>query len=49
MMPLMVGDCAIDGDVVFDDDVYVRGALNWGTCKCLALWVQPPLVLPNFP
>ena len=41
MMPLMVGDEAIDGD---DGG---RGALNWGTCKCLAVWVHATLFLPN--
>ena len=35
MMPLIVGDVAIDGDVVGDDDDGGgRGPLNWGTCKC---------------
>ena len=46
MMPLMVGDDAIDGDVVGDGG---RGAFNWGTCKCLAVWMYAPLCLPNFP
>ena len=45
MMLLMVGDDAIDGD----DDDGGRGALNWGTCKCLAVWVHAPLFLPNYP
>ena len=40
MTPLMVGD------TVRDDDGG-RGALNWGTCKCLAVWVDAPLFLPN--
>ena len=47
-MPLMVGDDAFDGDVG-DDDGGGRGALNWGTCKCLVVWVHAPLFLPNFP
>ena len=36
----MAGDDAIDGDVFSDDDDGGRGALNWGTCKCLAVWVH---------
>ena len=43
MMSLIVGDDAIDGDVFgyyYDGG---RGALNWGTCKCLAVWVHAPL------
>ena len=47
MMPLMVGDDAIDDDVVGDNDDGDWGALNWGTCKCLALWVHAPSFLPN--
>ena len=43
MMPITVGDDAIDGDVVGDDD----GALNWGTCKCMVVWVHVLLFLPN--
>ena len=52
MMSLMVGDDAVDYDVVVgddDDDGGGRGALNWVTCKCLAVWVHVPLSLPNFP
>ena len=37
MMPLMVGDYAIDGDVVSDVGDGGRGALYWGTCKCMAV------------
>ena len=40
MISLMVGDDAIDGDVVGDGG---RGA------KCLAVWVHAPLFLPNYP
>ena len=47
MMPLTVGDGAIDGDVVGDDDDSGWGALNWGTCKCLLVWVHVLLFLPN--
>ena len=52
MMSLMVGDGAIDGDVVGDYDDHGRGALSWGTCKCLLMWVhaslfQFPLHLPK--
>ena len=47
MMPLMVGGDAIDGDVVVYDDDGGRGALNWRTCKYLAVWVQAPSFLPN--
>ena len=39
MMVVMHGDDAIDGDVGGNDDGG-RGALNWGTCKCLAVWVH---------
>ena len=38
MIALMVGEGAIDGDVVGDDGDRGRGTLNWGTCKYLALW-----------
>ena len=48
MMTLMIGDGAIDGDVVGDDDDRGRGALNLSTCKCLAVWEHAPLFLPNF-
>ena len=44
MMPLMVGDDAIDGDVGYDDGGR-GGALNWG--KCQAVWVHTPLFLQN--
>ena len=41
IMPITVGDDAIDGDVVGDDDDDSGwGALNWGTCKCLVVWVH---------
>ena len=50
MMTLMVGDDAFDYDVVGgDDDDGGRGALNWGTCNSLAVWVHAPLFLQNFP
>ena len=42
----MAGDDAIDGDVFGDGDE--QGALIWGTCKGLTLWVHAPLFLPNF-
>ena len=45
MMSLMVGDGAIDGDVVGDYDDHGRG---WGTCKCLLMWVHASLFLSNF-
>ena len=50
-MLLMVGDRAIDGDVVGGDDDGCRGALQayWITYKCLAVWVHAPLFLPNLP
>ena len=49
MMSLMVGDDAFDCDVDGgDDDDGGRCALNWGTCKCLAVWMHAPLFLPNF-
>ena len=44
---MIVGGDAIDGDVVGYDDDGGRGALNWRTCKCLAVWVQANLFLPN--
>ena len=47
MMPIAVVDDAIDGDVVGDDDDSARGGHNWGTCKCLILWVHVLLFLPN--
>ena len=49
VMTLMVGEGAIDGDVVCDDYDRGRGVLNWGTFKCLAVGGQAPLFLPNFP
>ena len=50
MMSLMGGDDAFYYDVVGgDDDDGGRGALNWGTCKCLAVWVHAPLFQPNSP
>ena len=48
MMPIKVDDDAINGDVVGDDDdVSGWGAINWGTCKCLVVWVHVLLLLPN--
>ena len=47
MMPITVGDDAIDGDVGDDDDDSGRGALTWGTCKCLVVWVHVLLFLPK--
>ena len=48
MMLVTVGDDAIDGDVFGDDDGDSGwGALNWGTCKCLVVWVHVLLFLPN--
>ena len=48
MMPITVGDDAIDGDVVGDDDnVSGWGVINWGTCKCLVVWVHVLSFLPN--
>ena len=44
-----VGDDDCDG--VDDDgggDKGGRGALNWATCKYLAVWVYAPLFLPNY-
>ena len=41
MTPLMVGD------TVRDDDGG-RGALNWGTCKCLPNNFKSPLNLPKY-
>ena len=45
----MASDDVIDGDVFGDDDAGRQGALNWGTCKFLAVWVHAPLFLPNSP
>ena len=43
MMPITVGDDAIEGHN--NDSGW--GALNWGTCKCLVVWVHVLLFLPN--
>ena len=47
MMPITGGDDAIDGDVISDDDGSGWGALIWGTCKYLVVWVHVLLFLPN--
>ena len=49
VMTLMIGDGAICGDVVGDDDDRGRGVLNWGTCKCLTVWVQASFISAKFP
>ena len=49
VMALMVGDGAICGYVVGDDDDRGRGVLNWGTCKCLTVWVQASFISAKFP
>ena len=46
----MAGDDAINGGLFGDDDDDGGGgALNWGTSKCLTVWVHAPLFLPNPP
>ena len=49
MMSLMVCDDALDYDVAVGGGDGGRGALNWGTCKSLAVWVHALIFPQNFP